>query len=157
MGLLPNQPTHTMQTSPNLPHVSAQANPLLNSGLIPPRTIPTPQQPPQGIPPHAGTVNGMGPVPFTKTNPILPKGPQSDIGSAQGGTNFVSSISSLGMDKSQFDSNFKIFLSKRGGNVDSRLRVLENRPLDLHALHLQVMQEGGFSKARLCLFPLPLY
>ncbi len=159
IGLLPNQPTHAMQTSPNLPQVAVQTNPLLNSGLLPPRTIPTPQQAPQSLPPH--TSNGMGPVPF-KPSTLLPKGPtnlQSNTGSVQGGnamTNFISPISMLGMDKTQFDSNFKTFLTRRGGNVDTHLRFLEGRPLDLHSLYFQVMQEGGLSKARLHLLPLQL-
>jgi hypothetical protein len=145
-----------MQTSPNLSQVSAQANPLLNSGLIPPRTIPTPQLPPQSVPPH---VNGMGPMSFTKANPSLPKGSagsQSSVG-MQGGnamTNVTSPMSMLGLDKGQFDKNFGIFLGKRGGNSDPRLHVLENRQLDFHTLHVQVMQEGGFSKARLPSIPL---
>lgn len=145
MSLLPNQP---MQTSPNLPQASAQANSLLNSGLLPPRTIPTPQQQPQSIAPHAATHNGMGTGSFTKPNPLIPT--QSSIGSVQGGNsvpNFTSPISLPGMDKSQFDANFKIFLSKWSGNIDPRLAFPENRPVDLHGLHLQVMQEGGFSKA----------
>jgi hypothetical protein len=71
---LPNPPTHTMtmQTSPNL---SAQTNPLVNSGLLPPRTIPTPQ-PPQSIPPHANTLA------FTKPNTLLPN---SQVGIAETG------------------------------------------------------------------------
>jgi len=147
-----------MQTSPNLSQVSVQSNPLLNSGLLPPRTIPTPQQAPQSLPPHTGSLNGMGPVPF-KPNALLPKGPtnlQSNTGSVQGGnamTNFISPISMVGMDKAQFDSNFKTFLTRRGGNMDSHLRFLEDRPLDLHSLYLQVVQEGGLSKARFHLFP----
>lgn len=149
--LLPNQP-NTMQPSPNLPHVSAQTGSLLNSGLIPPRSIPTPQQHPQSIPARA---NGMGSMSFTKPNPPLQKGlasSQSSIG-AQGGsgsamTNFTSPMSTLGLEKTQFDTNFKAFLMKRGGNIDLQLPSVENRPLDLHALHIQVMQEGGFSKAR---------
>jgi hypothetical protein len=149
------QPTHAMQTSPNLPHT----NPQLNSGLLPPRNIPTPQQAPQN-PPHASTLNGMGSVSFAKPNTLLPKGPtslQSSVGSVQGGnSNFISPLSMLGMDKSQFDSNFKTFLTRKGGNIDPH-RFLEGRPLDLHGLYLHVMQEGGLSKASRYLLPLPLY
>ena len=71
-------------------------------------------------------------------------------------TNFLSPLSMLGMDKLQFDSNFKTFLTRKGGNIDPH-RFLEGRPLDLHGLYLQVMQEGGLSKAGLCLLPLVLY
>ena len=61
IGLVPNQPTlHAMQTGPNLPQISVQANPLLNSGLLPPRNILT-QQAPQPLPPHTSSLNGMRP------------------------------------------------------------------------------------------------
>jgi len=130
--------------------------PVLSSTLVlPPRTIPTPQQAPQSLPPHTGSLNGMGPVPF-KPN-ASPKGPtnlQSNTGSVQGGnamTNFISPISMVGMDKAQFDSNFKTFLTRRGGNMDSHLRFLEDRPLDLHSLYNQrVVCQRHVSTCFLC-------
>ena len=64
-----------MQTSPNLPQISVQAKPLLNSGLLPPQNILT-QQAPQPLPPHTSTLNGMRPPSMGSSPPFGASGSQ---------------------------------------------------------------------------------
>jgi len=162
MGQVPGQPHlpqgNPMQSSPSLQHNQSQGNHLLNQGLVPPRTIPTPQQPPQSIPQHPGLfTNGMGAPsgPFASNN--MQQQPQPPVGGAQPGKP-GGSIPTFGalppgavpLDKARFENAFKGFCVKQNLKPDVRLLSIENRsPIDLHALHVHVMQEGGFAKVRL--------
>ena len=74
-----------MQSSPSLQQVQSQGNDLLNQGLVPPCTIPTPEQPPQSIPQHPGLfTNDMGAPsgPFVNFNTQQQHSP---VGGAQPG------------------------------------------------------------------------
>jgi len=182
MGLLPGQPSHPMQTSPNLPHVQAQ-NPVANPGMVNPRPGQVAPQPPPGqsqsLPHHAGVANpftnGMGGAnaQFPKPNmqpqqlsqaqqPQPPQQPQQlqngpgsgpsqqPMSGVQGGNPLAGpSAPPLALDKAQFERYLTVYCSKRGIKIDPRVLGMENRPLDLHALHIQVLQEGGFAKVTL--------
>ncbi len=148
MGMLPGQTSHPMQTSPNL---QSQNNQLVNSAPGPNRTVPNPQQSSQPLPQQGSGgvgnsfVNGMGgPVPFSRANSqhqVASGASQSIMSGAQGGgaPNILS-------EKQRFELVFKAFCNRRGAKIDPRLLNMENRSLDVHALHLQVTQEGGFAK-----------
>ena len=179
MGLLPGQPSHPMQTSPNLPHVQAQ-NPVVNPGMVNSRQAAPQPPPPQSLPHHAGVAspfaNGMGGAnaQFPKPNmqpqqlsqtqqpppPQQPQqlqngpgsGPSQQQQTMQGGNPAglsAPSAPTLALDKAQFERYITVFCSKRGVKIDPRVLGTENRPLDLHALHVQVLQEGGFAKVGL--------
>jgi hypothetical protein len=50
------------------------------------------------------------------------------------------------LDKSKFEESYAAFCSSRPMMRDERLMQVDNRPVDLHALHHNVMLEGGASK-----------
>lgn len=49
----------------------------------------------------------------------------------------------LPLEKPQFDVSFKNFCNKHGIMLDERVLSVDNRPVNLHSLHIYVMQEGG--------------
>ncbi|KAF9523549.1 hypothetical protein CPB83DRAFT_799200 [Crepidotus variabilis] len=138
------QPPH-MQTSPNLGQSQAQTNPLMNQGLIPPRSIPTPQQNPSthgGLQsPFTGGMNA--PSPFKQNPQGIPQ--QANMQGNNGAVGFPG-MANMVLDKQRFDAALKSFCAKRSMKLDPRLLSVENRTVDLHGLHVQVMQEGGFAK-----------
>lgn len=143
-GQVPRPPMgqpHPMQTSPNLVQLQPQSN-LMNSGMVPPRSITTPQQQHHaGLQsPFTGAVNA--PSPF-KSNP---QGiPQPNMPGNNNGGGMIGTPSFV-LDKARFEMAFKTYCNKRSIKIDARLLSIENRNVDLHALHVQVMQEGGFAK-----------
>ena len=177
MGLLPGQPSHLMQTSPNPSHVQAQ-NPVVDLGMVnfrPGQAAPQPPPPQfQSFTRRASVAspfaNGMGGTnaELLKMNVQLSQAqqPQSPLQrqfqngpgrgllqQMQGGNPLAGlsapSVPTLALDKAQFERYLTAFCSKRGVRIDPRMLGMENRPLDLHALHVQVLQEGGFAKVGL--------
>ena len=152
MGMLPGQPSHPMQTSPTL---QSQNNQLVNSTLGPNRTVPNSQQSSQPLPQQGGGgvgnlfVNGMGgQVPFSRANSqhqVASGASQSIMPGAQGGGAPIPTNILL-LEKQRFELVFTAFCNRRRVKIDPRLLNMENRSLDVHALHVQVMQEGGFAK-----------
>jgi hypothetical protein len=49
----------------------------------------------------------------------------------------------LPLDKAQFEGTYKSFCLKRPVKMDPRAASIDNRPVDLHRLHVEVMKEGG--------------
>lgn len=47
------------------------------------------------------------------------------------------------LDKGKFDESFAAFSSNRTSSRDERLKLIGDRPVDLHNLHVHVMREGG--------------
>jgi len=152
-----------IQPSPSMPHTQAQAAHLINPGFAPPRSIPTPQQnigqPPSqasGSPFNALQGQLPGQFPFGSNPQSQSAGPSqpNQIGvsnAQQGAKGFLSnSFQPNGMpiplDKTRFDSLFKGFCAKSNLKPDPRLLNLDNRPVELHRLHVEVMKEGGFAK-----------
>jgi hypothetical protein len=148
----PFMPSHPMQTSPNL---QSQNNQLLNSTLGPNRNVPNSQQSSQPLLQQGGGgvgspfVNGMGgQVPFPRANSqhqVASGASQSIMPGAQGGGALIPTNIFL-LEKQRFELVFKAFCNSRNAKIDPRLLNMENRSLDVHALHVQVMQEGGFAK-----------
>lgn len=50
------------------------------------------------------------------------------------------------LDKSKFEESYAAFCNSRSMMRDERLMQVDNRPVDLHALHYNVMLEGGATK-----------
>jgi hypothetical protein len=51
------------------------------------------------------------------------------------------------LDKAKFEESYTAFRSSRPIIRDERLMQVDNRPVDLHALHYHVLSEGGGAKA----------
>jgi hypothetical protein len=51
------------------------------------------------------------------------------------------------LDKGKFEESYAAFRSTRPIMRDDRLMQVDNRPVDLHALHFNVLSEGGGAKA----------
>lgn len=138
MGMLPGQSSHPVQMS---------SNQFVSPALGPTRTVPNSQQ---SLQPQQGGggvgypfLNGMGgSAPFSRA-----KSQQSIMQGLQGGGTPASLLLNIQMmEKQKFEMLFNAFCKKRGVKIDPRLLNIENRSLDVHALHVQVIQEGGFAK-----------
>jgi len=146
------QQPNVIQPSPSLSQAQSQGNHL---GFVPPRSGPTPQQqgqpgsqhPPgsfnlpanaMGTPfsfPANGTPStGSGPSPLIQPN--RPQGGNLNFGKGQN-----HSISPL--DKTRFDFTYKNFCQRKSLKLDQRLLTIDSQAIDLHALHVQVLSEGG--------------
>ncbi|KAJ3509059.1 hypothetical protein NLJ89_g5424 [Agrocybe chaxingu] len=157
MGQMAGQPPHSlqanpMQSSPSLQQAQSQGGHPANQPIVPPRSIPTPQQSgPQQLP-GSSPFSGMPPssmsgsIPFPNSNPQA----QPIAGPSQptmtGGNPMQNTFGIMPLDKHKFDPMFRTFCNRRNVKPDNRLLSIENRPVDLHALHVQVMQEGGINK-----------
>lgn len=51
------------------------------------------------------------------------------------------------LEKAQFQESYAAFCSNHSIVYDERLMSVDNRPVDLHALHHHVLSEGGATKA----------
>jgi hypothetical protein len=58
------------------------------------------------------------------------------------------------LDKAKFEESYAAFRRSRPIKQDERLMRVDNRPIDLHALHYNVLSEGGIKKARFPILPL---
>ncbi|KAF8809532.1 hypothetical protein BYT27DRAFT_7337261 [Phlegmacium glaucopus] len=47
------------------------------------------------------------------------------------------------LDKKRFDLAYKGYYQRKGLNLDTRLLIIDEQTVDLHALHVQVFSEGG--------------
>jgi ARID/BRIGHT DNA binding domain len=47
------------------------------------------------------------------------------------------------LEKARFDLTYKTFCHRMGLKPDQRLLTIDSQPIDLHALHSEVLQEGG--------------
>ncbi|KAF8638705.1 hypothetical protein AX17_002000 [Amanita inopinata Kibby_2008] len=52
------------------------------------------------------------------------------------------------LEKASFDHMFKSYCNSKQVKIDSRLLSVNNRPIDLHALHTFVLREGGEAKVQ---------
>ena len=141
---------NVIQPSPSLSQAQSQGNHL---GFVPPRSVPTPQQPSQPGSQHPGSFNmlpnAMGTpfsfpangAPSTGSGPsplIQPNRPQ--------GVNLVNNFGRgqiNPLDKTRFDSTYKNFCQKKGLKLDQHLLTIDSQTIDLYALHVHVLQEGG--------------
>lgn len=138
------------QQSPSLQQ--AQANHLVSQGLVPPRSGPTPQlHPPGQQPQHTSPFNnlqvgGSSPFSFSANTPQpVTTGPsQNQLGpSTPQGAGVGNMSHPMPLDKTHFEATYKSFCLKRPVKMDPRGVLIENRPVDLHRLHVEVMKEGG--------------
>jgi hypothetical protein len=165
-GGMTNAPPPNVQPSPSHMHAQAQqiaqaqANHLMGVG-VPPRSGPTPHQQGPGPVPH-GTPGGpsSGNTPFsTQMSPNM--GPQlpftgsspPGMGGAGGGSGMVMNVgipSQLPppLEKARFENAYKSWVATKNMKHDMRLMNVEGRQIDLYALHMHVMQEGGVSKVQ---------
>jgi hypothetical protein len=56
------------------------------------------------------------------------------------------------LSKGQFDGAYRQWCTNRGMVQDPRLMSIDSRPIDLYALHFQVVTEGGAAKVDLLVF-----
>lgn len=56
------------------------------------------------------------------------------------------------LDKARFQESYTAFCNNRSIKYDEQLMSVDNRPVDLHALHCNVLSEGGATKACLIVF-----
>jgi len=47
------------------------------------------------------------------------------------------------LDKAHFELRYKSFCMKKPVKMDPRAATIDNRPVDLYRLHVEVMKEGG--------------
>jgi hypothetical protein len=150
-----------IQHSPSLSQAQSQGN-HNHLGFVPPRSGPTPQQqgqPGSQHPPGSFSIpgNAMGTpfsfpangTPSTGSGPSQPNRPQ--------GGNLVNNFgkgSINPLDKPRFDFTYKTFCQRKGLKLDQRLLTIDSQPIDLHALHVQVLQEGGLQSVSLISFQL---
>ncbi|RDB30960.1 hypothetical protein Hypma_000130 [Hypsizygus marmoreus] len=153
------QGQNNIQPSPSHLHTQIQqANHLMSQGIVPPRSGPTPQQQPHPTPGVGGTPNAG-----SYSNQMSPNMGQQfalPMNNAGGSISSPASIGASGghpspslsgplpppLDKATFESTYKNFCASKGVKHEMRLLSVEGRNIDLHALHTQVMQEGGLSK-----------
>jgi hypothetical protein len=123
-------PYHSLQRSPLQMH--PQPSHPNQQSMIPPRAGPTPQQ---MI--HSPNVGNQ--YPFSMTSHGINPQPQAQFMPA--------------LDKTRFDTAYNNFCLSKGVQHDPRLMSVDGRPIDLHELHVQVMNEGGVTKVRASFFP----
>jgi hypothetical protein len=151
MGGAPHSQSQPQNIRSSPSHLHAQANNLMSQNAVPPRSGPTPhQQHPNGPFPTQMSPN-MGPQ-----FPFQMNGPQS--GSAPGGAggpqtqqapqNMQNPFLQMPppLEKGRFEGAYKSYCATKNIVHDARLMSVESRPIDLHALHTQVMNEGGGKK-----------
>ena len=136
---------------------AVQPSPSLSQsqlGFVPPRTGPTPQQQGQPGPQHPPGSFNMPPnamsTPFSfpaNGTPSTGSGPSPLIQpNRPPGGNLVNNFGKgliNPLDKTRFDLTYKNFCQRKGLKLDQRLLTIESQTVDLHALHVQVLQEGG--------------
>jgi hypothetical protein len=158
-------------SSPSHIHAPVQPSGQNNSnqGVPPPRSGPTPshnQHPPKaptpgGLP--AGGPNGpFGAQVSPNMNPLLPFNGQNSTGgnSSNQGPPIIPGMPGAAafpppLEKSKFEAAYKTYSLKEGIKHDQRLMSLEGKTIDLYALHMNVMQEGGWSKVLLSYVLIP--
>ena len=121
-------------------------------GFVPLRSGPTPQQQGQPGPHHPpGSFNippnAVG-TPFSNRTPSTGgASPLIQPNKPPGGNLFNDSDFGKGpinpLDKTRFDLTYKNYCLRKGLKLDQRLLTIESQTVDLHALHVQVLQEGG--------------
>jgi len=155
------QVQNQQQPSPSLQQAQAQANHLVSQGLVPPRSGPTPQlhqQPANVGSPFNNLQGGAGggaPFPFSPNNATAgPSQPQAGSQAPQGAAvanNGPNSGMPTPLDKPRFMATYRSFCLKKPLKVDLRTLIIENRQIDLHRLHFEVMKEGGQTNVSYCL------
>ncbi|KJA23009.1 hypothetical protein HYPSUDRAFT_163989 [Hypholoma sublateritium FD-334 SS-4] len=151
----PNQlQPNPMQPSPSISQAHSQTSHI---GLVPPRTQPTPlgqntpQQAPSPFANNAPPAPGPAfPFPANGTQPSM-AGPsqQNPNGamSAQAGNMmaFGGGMAVGPLEKNRFESAFKSYCAKRELKIDARSLTIDNRTVDLHHLHCEMIKEGGMN------------
>lgn len=126
---------------------------------------PSLQPSPQHHPPGQWQQNSLGPqrpgstqhMPGQITNQISPSMSNQFPGNqlpTQNGHNMPQIPLPPPLDKAKFEESYAAFRRSRPIKQDERLMRVDNRPIDLHALHYNVLSEGGIKKARLSILPL---
>lgn len=127
----PSQIPTPGQVHPMNSQLSGQGGQMQRPGVVPPRSGPTPQQLPTGMP-------------NTMSQNI---GPQFNQSVANGQiSNRMVSLSTLGvsfLDKPHFEAMYTSFCKNQHVEPNGHVVLPDNRTVDLHNLHVQVFREGG--------------
>ena len=159
-----NQQQPLGQPSPSLQQAQAQANHLVSQGLVPPRSSQTPQlhsgQQPGSQ--HASPFNnlqagGGPPFPFSANTPQPgatglsqnQPGPSTPQGAGAGNSGGNMPLPDP-LSKGEFELTYRSFCAKV--KMEPRAASIDNRPVDLHQLHFEVMKEGGQTNVSCCHF-----
>jgi hypothetical protein len=145
MSQVSNSKTANFATAASLSH-----NPLVSRGGLPVNSgqlggngSPLAQQqqlPAQRLAPNANqpTLNGVVNGAAASQSTSAPNSQAIDP---------VAQYGALGpLEKAKFESAYQNFCKTKNLNLDSRLMTIDNRTIDLHALHVQVISEGGLNK-----------
>jgi hypothetical protein len=117
-----------------------QPNSMINQKQLP-RSGPTPQQ----LLPNTAQIS-----PDMSNRLPVSNGP-SDI--SQSASNMLgTTVFPPPLSKAQFDGAYRQWCTNRGMAHDPRLMSVDSRPIDLYALHFQVITEGGAAKVGLLVF-----
>jgi hypothetical protein len=124
----PNQQLQSMisvqSNAPNASQISLQP------GQGPPRSLSTNQQ----VMPGRG--NGNQP------SPNLPSQFAQLNATANGGAVVPP------LDRTRFNGSYRHFCQTKKLKLDNRLLTIQNRPIDLHSLHVEIMNAGGQQRVR---------
>ena len=138
------QVQNQQQPSPSLQQAQAQANHLVNQGLVPPRSGPTPQLHQQPANVFNSLPGGGPPFPFSpNTATAGPSQHQAAPPAPQGPANGPHPGMPIPLDKPRFMATYRSYCMKKPLKMDARTLTIENRQVDLHRLHVEVMKEGG--------------
>lgn len=138
-----------MQQPPN----QAAGFPMRNGPQLPARGPSQPQTSPQM--PQMGQTNPEQQRPGSTPHQLMPGQVPSQMspalsnqfaGNRSNGQNMGQLTLPPPLEKGKFDESFAAFCSSRPTPRDERLRLIDNRPVDLHKLHFHVMREGGAPK-----------
>lgn len=124
------------QTQGTISQLHGPSNRLPNQNSVPPRSNPTPQQllaaplPSQMSPSMAN--NFPFPMGNLRANGVPQPPPQPPV---------IQMPPAL--EKARFENAYASWRAKQNLHIDTTRLVVDNRPIDLHALHTQVMGAGG--------------
>ncbi len=153
LGQAPNQlQPSPMQPSPSISQAHSQSSHI---GMVPPRTQPTPlgQNTPQQAP-SPFTNNGPPatgpsfPFPANGTQPSMAgpsqQNPNGAMSAQAGNMMAFGGMAGLApLEKVRFENAFKSYCAKRELKIDARSLTIDNRTVDLHHLHCEMIKEGG--------------
>jgi hypothetical protein len=138
---------HMNQSGTSLPQNQTQApitqlhgppNRLPSQNSVPPRSNPTPQQMLAAPLPSQMSPSMANNFPFAMAN-LRPSSMSQSQPPPQ--PQFMQAPPAL--EKVRFDNAYTSWCSKQNIHLDTNRPVIDNRPVDLHALHTQVMNAGG--------------
>lgn len=127
---------------PNLgPSLGTPQSVPLNLRAMPPNMSGSPASGSQQHPNGQRAPSSSGQMVYDSTN----SGPVVSSNAQGNGFNLAQIIPSP-LEKSKFENAYQNYCKTKSVTLNPRLMMIDNRPIDLHALHVQIMSEGGATK-----------